>query len=203
MLLLGVRLGRLLLAAVFVYAAWTKLAQPWELFALSIDSYGLLPEGAVILVARALPWLELGLGLALVAGTQLVAVSAAVSLLLVAFMGAMLRAWWMDLGIDCGCFGIGQAVSPETLLRDGALTLLSLTVTAGAFALSARASRPGAGDAGRTGPVPAAGARWARTGARVTGKEWREDNGAGLVWLLGGFVALGVLACLIQMMGGP
>jgi uncharacterized membrane protein YphA (DoxX/SURF4 family) len=202
MLLLGVRLGRLLLAAVFVYAAWTKLAQPWELFALSIDSYGLLPEGAVILVSRALPWLELGLGLALVAGIQPVAVSSAVSLLLVAFMGAMLRAWWMDLGIDCGCFGIGQAVSPETLLRDGALTLVSLAVSGGAFALAARTSRPGAGDGGRTRPTRALGAPWARTGARVTGKEWREDNGAGLVWFVGGFVALGLLAYLAQTMVG-
>lgn len=202
MLLLGVRLGRLLLAAVFVYAAWTKLSQPWEVFALSIDSHGVLPEGAVILVARALPWLELGLGLALAAGIQLVAVTSAVSLLLVGFMGAMLRAWWMDLGIDCGCFGIGQAVSVETLLRDGSLMLLSLAVTAGALALSVRASRPGAVDAGQARPSRGLGAQWARTGARVTAKEWREDNGAGLVWLLGGLMAVGLLASLVQTMGG-
>ena len=69
------------------------------------------------------------------------AVSSAVSLLLVGFMAAMLRAWWLDLGIDCGCFGIGQAVSPGTLARDGALTLVSLGVTAGAVVLSRRASR--------------------------------------------------------------
>jgi uncharacterized membrane protein YphA (DoxX/SURF4 family) len=145
MLLQGVRLGRGLLAVVFLYAAWTKLAQPWEIFALSIDSYGLLPEWAVILVARVLPWLELGLGLALIVGFQLVAVSAFVSLLLVGFMGAMLRAWWLDLGIDCGCFGIGQAVSPGTLLRDGALTLLSLAVTVGALVLSRRSADQDAG----------------------------------------------------------
>ena len=34
---------RLLLGAVFVYAAYTKLRQSWLLFALSIDSYQLLP----------------------------------------------------------------------------------------------------------------------------------------------------------------
>jgi len=137
----AVRVGRIILAAVFVYAAWTKLRQPWEIFALSIDSYGVLPEWAVVAAARALPWFELALGVLLLLGLQLVAVSSAVSLLLVGFMAAMLRAWWLDLGIDCGCFGIGQAVSPGTLARDGVLTLLSVVVTAGAVVLSRRASR--------------------------------------------------------------
>ena len=35
---------RLMLAVVFLYAAWTKLRQPWLVFALSIDAYQLLPE---------------------------------------------------------------------------------------------------------------------------------------------------------------
>ncbi len=150
----AVRAGRILLAAVFVYAAWTKLSQPWEVFALSIDSYGVLPEWAVVLAARALPWVEMALGLLLLLGFQLVAVSSAVSLLLVGFMVAMVRAWTLDLGIDCGCFGIGQAVSPGTLARDGALTLLALGVTAGAVVSrwrcvarpSARSARGGAVD---------------------------------------------------------
>jgi uncharacterized membrane protein YphA (DoxX/SURF4 family) len=140
MIVHAVRLGRAVLAIVFMYAAWTKLRQPWEIFALSIDSYGVLPEWAVIAVARVLPWFELALGLLLLLGVWLVVVSGAVSLLLLGFMAAMLRAWWLDLGIDCGCFGIGQAVSPGTLARDGALTLLSLAVTAGAVVLSRRAS---------------------------------------------------------------
>jgi uncharacterized membrane protein YphA (DoxX/SURF4 family) len=141
MIIHAVRVGRGILAAVFVYAAWTKLRQPWEIFALSIDSYGVLPEWAVIIVARMLPWFELTLGLLLLLGVWLVAVSSTVSLLLLGFMASMLRAWWLDLGIDCGCFGIGQAVSPGTLARDGALTLLSVGLTAGAVVLSRRTSQ--------------------------------------------------------------
>jgi len=141
----GMRVGRIILALVFVYAAWTKLRQPWEVFALSIDSYGVLPEWAVVATARALPWCELALGVLLLLGVQLVAVSGAVSLLLVGFMAAMLRAWSLDLGIDCGCFGVGQAVSPETLARDGALTLLSLGVTVGAIVSRRRATPPATG----------------------------------------------------------
>ena len=53
---------RLLLGAVFIYAAYTKLRQSWLLFALSIDSYQLLPEWAVFGLARTLPALELALG---------------------------------------------------------------------------------------------------------------------------------------------
>ena len=53
---------RLLLGAVFIYAAYTKLRQSWLLFALSIDSYQMLPEWAVLAVARTLPWFELALG---------------------------------------------------------------------------------------------------------------------------------------------
>src|ERR1035438_7645817 len=54
---------RIALGAVFVYAAWTKLRTPWELFAMSIDSYQLLPLRAVELVAHTLPWFELAVGL--------------------------------------------------------------------------------------------------------------------------------------------
>ena len=59
---------RLLLGAVFIYAAYTKLRQSWLLFALSIDSYQLLPEWAVYALARTLPLLELALGVLLMAG---------------------------------------------------------------------------------------------------------------------------------------
>lgn len=52
---------RLMLAVVFLYAAWTKLRQPWLVFALSIDAYQLLPEWAVLTTAHFLPWLDLPL----------------------------------------------------------------------------------------------------------------------------------------------
>jgi len=53
---------RIALGVVFVYAAWTKLRMPWELFAMSIDSYQVLPLKVVELVARTLPWFETGGG---------------------------------------------------------------------------------------------------------------------------------------------
>ncbi len=59
-------LGRLALGGMFFYAAYTKLRHPWMLFAFSVSSYQLLPEWAVVAVARTVPWFELGLGLLLI-----------------------------------------------------------------------------------------------------------------------------------------
>jgi uncharacterized membrane protein YphA (DoxX/SURF4 family) len=130
--------GRILLGAVFLYAAYTKLRHPWELFALSIDSYRLLPEWAVIAVARTLPWAELVLGILLIVGFKLRYSAAAATGVLAAFMVIMVRAYMQDLGIDCGCFGIGQALGPGTLVRDSLLLLLSFGVTVGAFVVQKR-----------------------------------------------------------------
>src|SRR5262245_52161677 len=90
---------RLLLGAVFVYAAYTKLRQSYLLFALSIDSYQLLPEWAVLAVARTLPWLELALGTLLIAGTWLRYTSIAATAILCLFFGVMLVAYTRGGGI--------------------------------------------------------------------------------------------------------
>ena len=112
---------RVALGAVFVYAAWTKLRQPWELFAMSIDAYKVLPYGAVVLVARTLPWAELLIGLALMAGRWLKVSTAAASLLLLGFFVLMVRTYAKGMRIDCGCFGLGDPISVRTLARDGTL----------------------------------------------------------------------------------
>jgi len=119
---------RLLLGAVFVYAAYTKLRQSWLLFALSIDSYQLLPEWAVLALARTLPWFELAVGLLLVAGAWLRSAAIAGTLLLALFFGVMVWSYARGAGIDCGCFGVGEALSAKTLARDGALLAAAITL---------------------------------------------------------------------------
>jgi uncharacterized membrane protein YphA (DoxX/SURF4 family) len=122
----AVLLLRLILGAVFVYAAYTKLRDPWLLFAMSIDSYKLLPEWAVLALARTLPWFELLLGAVLISGLALRYASAAAATILTVFFTAMLIGYARGLAIDCGCFGPGEALGPKTLLRDG--TLVSLAI---------------------------------------------------------------------------
>lgn len=121
---------RVALAVVFVYAAWSKLRQPWLLFAMAIDAYGLLPQWAVMTLARALPWVELGLGILLLTGLCLRQAAVVASALLMVFFGVMLRSYAKGLQIDCACFGLGEAISLKTLLRDGVLVLSAVALAA-------------------------------------------------------------------------
>jgi uncharacterized membrane protein YphA (DoxX/SURF4 family) len=124
---------RLTIGVVFLYAAYTKLRDPWTLFAMSIDSYKLLPEWAVLAVARSLPWFELALGVVLISGLALRHASVAAAGLLGVFFTLMIVSYARGLTIDCGCFGPGEALGPKTLLRDG--TLLSLAIVLAVLAM--------------------------------------------------------------------
>jgi len=121
---------RIVLGAVFVYAAWLKLHDPWQMFAMSIDSYQLLPMWAVRMVARTLPWVELLLGIVLMTGFWLRISATAVSLMLLVFFSLIVRAWAKGMEISCGCFGPGEAISWKTMLRDGSLLAAALFVAA-------------------------------------------------------------------------
>jgi len=133
--------ARLVLGGIFLYAAYSKLHFDgrWQfrdyhfIFAMGIDSYQMLPIWAVNWLARALPWLELALGVLLIAGAGLRWIGATVTALLLVFMTAMARAALLGLEINCGCFGSGSTSVRNELLLDSGLLLLSLLITAGAF----------------------------------------------------------------------
>jgi len=124
---------RVALGAIFVYAGYVKLKEPWELFALAISSYNLLPLKMVELVARTLPWAEVVIGLMLIIGFQLRIAATACSLLLLVFFSLMVRAYAKGMEISCGCFGAGEVISWRTLLRDGSMLAGSLLITTVAF----------------------------------------------------------------------
>lgn len=124
---------RIVLGAIFIYAAYTKLAEPWQLFAAGIRSYEVLPMPAADLVARTLPWFELLIGVLLIVGRWLRVSTLATSSLLLVFFGLMVRAHIKGMTIDCGCFGPGETISWKTLLRDGSMLAGSLLVTVVAF----------------------------------------------------------------------
>jgi|ERR1017187_3389329 uncharacterized membrane protein YphA (DoxX/SURF4 family) len=130
---------RIALGTIFVYAAWTKLRTPWELFAMEVDSYQLLPLKAVELVARTLPWFELAVGLLLMTGYWLRSAAAATALLLAGFFTLMVRAYAKGMEIPCGCFGPNDIISWKTLLRDGSLLAAAMALTV----LSVRSRKSG------------------------------------------------------------
>jgi len=151
-------LGRLALAVVFLAAAYGKLrpqnAVPWTLaslkitpaslglsmtfFAMQVDSYQLLPPRMVSPFAHALPWIELSLGILLLTGFALRYVSLASALLLALFYAVVIRSYTLHLAINCGCFGPNEKLDAWTLVRDGCLFALGVSVTIAAFVVHRR-----------------------------------------------------------------
>jgi len=129
----AVTAGRIFLGGVFAYAAYTKLRESFLLFAMAIDAYKLVPEEAAVAIARVLPWAELALGIALIAGFFPRLVTSAATLLLATFFSVMVHAYRAGQQISCGCFGLGEQISAKTLARDGALLALSLSLSVAAF----------------------------------------------------------------------
>jgi uncharacterized membrane protein YphA (DoxX/SURF4 family) len=137
---------RIVLGMIFVYAAYLKLHESWRLFAMSIDSYQIVHS--VFLetwIAKTLPWLELALGLWLIAGFWLRGSATITALLLSGFFGLMIWAHFKGLEIDCGCFGPGEKISWITMLRDGSLLAGALALAAWSYFGNRRArhSQPG------------------------------------------------------------
>src|SRR5262245_6138029 len=102
--------ARVVLGAIFVYAAYTKLHFDgrWHLgdyqffFAMGINSYDIFPLWVTQLAARFVPWIELVLGAMMISGILLRWVSVAITALLVVFMIMLARAAWLHLEINCG-----------------------------------------------------------------------------------------------------
>lgn len=125
--------ARIVLGAVFVYAAYVKLRDPWQLFAMSINSYDVLPLAMAETAAHVIPWVELALGLMVIAGIWLRITGTILSLVLLTFFTLMVRAYAKGMQINCGCFGPGEAISWKTLLRDGSMAAAAIAMTWLAF----------------------------------------------------------------------
>jgi uncharacterized membrane protein YphA (DoxX/SURF4 family) len=139
-------LGRVVLGAIFMYAAFSKLYfnGGWHFgdyhffFGMVISSYNILPFWAVEWAARILPWFELLLGILLIAGVGLRWTGLLASALLILFIAAMTRAYMNGLEIMCGCFGNNEKLGPLTLLRDSSMLIPAVGVTIGAFLMKKR-----------------------------------------------------------------
>src|SRR5579862_517992 len=138
--------GRLILAGIFLFAAYSKMKPqipvPWSLssiqtslsmFAMQVDSYQMLPPSQVLRVAHFLPPFELFLGLWLLSGIAQRASTTTTLLVLTGFFGLMIRTYALGLSINCGCFGTAEQVGPKKIIEDGSFFAFALLVTAGAY----------------------------------------------------------------------
>ncbi|GAB7040030.1 MULTISPECIES: MauE/DoxX family redox-associated membrane protein [Catenuloplanes] len=98
--------ARLGLAAVWLYAGGAKVGDLAG-SARAVNAYQLLPFDVAQVIGAMLPFVEVAVGLLLLAGLA-TRVSAVVSaLLLMVFVAGIASAWARGLQIDCGCFGSG------------------------------------------------------------------------------------------------
>jgi hypothetical protein len=95
------------MAGIFIYASIDKIVHP-AAFARGVYNYQLLPDGLINLTALVLPWLELFLGICLLAGIWLPGAVLAVNVLLIVFLAALLANLARGLDVDCGCFSTGS-----------------------------------------------------------------------------------------------
>ncbi|WP_435586782.1 MauE/DoxX family redox-associated membrane protein [Micromonospora aurantiaca (nom. illeg.)] len=116
--------ARLGLAAVWLIAGGTKVGD-LAASGRAVNAYQVMPYDVATVIGAALPFVELALGVLLLAGLA-TRISAGVSAaLLVVFIAGIASAWARGLAIDCGCFGSGgQLAAGQTpsylpeILRD-------------------------------------------------------------------------------------
>ncbi len=126
-----VRVG---LAAVWLVSGAIKVSDLNQTY-IAVQAYDLLPAGAVSVVAAGLPFLELVLGVLVLAGLGTRVVAIVSGMVLLAFIGGVAQSWARGLTIDCGCFGGGGQVTagetqyPQEIARDIGFLLLAVWLT--------------------------------------------------------------------------
>jgi uncharacterized membrane protein YphA (DoxX/SURF4 family) len=143
-------LGRLILGVIFIYAGYSKLFLPnhnlWPLFvlkfslsmnlsnfALQVEAFKILPPWGVQFVAHTLPFAEILLGLLVLIGWRLRIWASLLTLIMLGFFVAVLRAYLLHMNINCGCFATPEPIGPRKILEDAALSVLALAMTYFAF----------------------------------------------------------------------
>jgi uncharacterized membrane protein YphA (DoxX/SURF4 family) len=116
---------RIFLGGIFVYAGYTKVENPLQ-FAAAVEAYRILSPYLVIWVVKIQPWLEIVLGVALILGIAIRYTAAFAGGLFLFFIGIMLITYLRGIEADCGCFGVGEKISPLTLVRDTLFILPAL-----------------------------------------------------------------------------
>ena len=133
--------GQVILAAIFIVAGYAKLREPWPNFAVSINSFKMVPETWLEPMARYVPWAELLLGLAILSGFLLRWSALIASLVLTVFFAVLIRAWSLGMQVDCGCFGSGEGpLGPLRLAEEALMLAVGVAVTIAAFRRAARSA---------------------------------------------------------------
>src|SRR5688572_29631916 len=118
---------RTVIGGVLIYAGLLKALGPSAEFAAMIAAYKIVPASLTPLLAQALPYIEMWIGLFIFLGlyTRYASLAAAVlfATFLLALSAALVRG--IDL-VSCGCFGEDSLSPKQTMVMD--LLLLGMAV---------------------------------------------------------------------------
>ncbi|WP_106130323.1 MauE/DoxX family redox-associated membrane protein [Pseudosporangium ferrugineum] len=123
--------ARLGLAAVWLVAGGLKVGD-LAASGRAVNAYQLFPYEVAKVIGAAQPFLEIALGLLLLAGFAVRLTAGISAALLVVFIAGIVSAWARGLQIDCGCFStggeLGAGADPAygwDLARDAGFLLLA------------------------------------------------------------------------------
>jgi len=110
-----------------LYSGYIKWDSPL-LFEAVIYKYELFPNLYVPFMARYFPWVEMGLGLALLIGfkRKIRYLAGAATLLLLFFIAILTITYLRGIEADCGCFSFEDPISPMTIARDSLMLIPAL-----------------------------------------------------------------------------
>ena len=133
---------RLAAAVVWLSAGLAKLPS-LPVFRDLVARYDIVPEALLTPFSYGLPFVQVGLGLYLMAGLFVRGSALVGTLLMATFLFAQIQAMARGIALECGCFGLAvrSTVGPGTLIRDVSLglpTFLMLAAPARRLSLDTR-----------------------------------------------------------------
>ncbi len=135
-------LSRIVLSGIFLYTGYIKLRSPLQ-FAAVLAGYQLFPDSLILPMADYFPWVEIALGVLLLAGWKIRYVAVAACALLASFLTVLSITYFRGIDANCGCFSFEDRISPLTLGRDTLILLPALFLAL----TGARAAKPKAAPA--------------------------------------------------------
>lgn len=110
------------LGGLFVYAGIAKWLDPLR-FASSLLGYQLFPMGLIDWMVPLFPWVEIGVGCAMIMGVSPRITGGMVLGLLAVFTALVSYAYANHLVIDCGCFGAPRPVDTQKIIENLAMMM--------------------------------------------------------------------------------
>ncbi len=122
---------RIFVGGILLYAGFSKAMGPSAEFAAAINAYRILPPALVTPLALGLPWMEMEIGIFLLAGFCTGWAALGSTALFLVFLGALGSSLFRGIDlVSCGCFGSERFSPRQTIWLDAGLLIASIWLVA-------------------------------------------------------------------------